>query len=238
LLDEHLLLSGWLGVAAQNEGSSIGGREVDVEHLDRRLDLDQLDVEIPQLGRIYVAQITPLNCVIGAKLRGRSRSVGWRLIEISRSARGKTPASQDKIKRAYGKLLEATGRVVGQATEFGEMVKMQEAENQIVIDYQVYPKRPSDHELLIPAIEAHEPTLGRVPHLVAADAGFYSAKNEPAAKAKGVKRVCVPNRASKSATRKGEQKKRWSRNGQNWRTGCEGRISVSARGGHFAPESS
>jgi IS5 family transposase len=38
-----------------------------------------------------------------------------------------------------------------------------------------------------------------VPRLVAADAGFYSASNEAAAKAKGVKRVCIPNRPSKSA---------------------------------------
>ena len=60
-------------------------------------------------------------------------------------------------------------------------------------------------------------------------AGFYSAKNEARAKAKGVKRVCIPNRSTKSATRKHEQKKRWFRNGQKWRTGCEGRISVVKR---------
>jgi transposase, IS5 family len=65
--------------------------------------------------------------------------------------------------------------------------------------------------------------LGRTPHLVAADAAFYSAKNEAAAKTKGVKRVCVPNRCTKSAERKREQKKRWLR------TGCEGRISVAKR---------
>ena len=75
----------------------------------------------------------------------------------------------------------------------------------------------------------HLAKLGRTPRLVAADAGFYSAKNEAAAIAKGVKRVCIPNRSSKSATRKREQKKRWFRNGQRWRSGCEGRISVSKR---------
>ena len=37
------------------------------------------------------------------------------------------------------------------------------------------------------------------------------------------------NRASKSPARKREQKKRWFRNGQKWRTGCEGRISVIKR---------
>jgi Transposase DDE domain len=37
------------------------------------------------------------------------------------------------------------------------------------------------------------------------------------------------NRSSKSRERKREQKKRWFRNGQKWRTGCEGRISVVKR---------
>ena len=63
-----------------------------------------------------------------------------------------------------------------------------------------------------------------MPHLVAADAGFYSAKNEATAKTKGVKRLCIPNRSTKSPERKREQKKRWFRNGQKWRTGSEGRI--------------
>ena len=71
--------------------------------------------------------------------------------------------------------------------------------------------------------------FGRVPHLVAAHAVFYSGKNEAAAKAKGVKRVCIPNRSTKSPERKREQKKRWFRNGQKWRTGCEERVSVAKR---------
>jgi IS5 family transposase len=48
-------------------------------------------------------------------------------------------------------------------------------------------------------------------------------------KAMGVKRVCIPNRSSKCRERKREQKKRWFRNGQKWRTGCEGHISVVKR---------
>jgi hypothetical protein len=82
---------------------------------------------------------------------------------------------------------------------------------------------------LVPAIETHEAKFGRTPRVVAADAGFYSAKNEAAAKAKGVKRISVPNRSTKSPERKRLQKKRWFRNGQKWRTGCEGRISVIKR---------
>ncbi len=252
-------------------------------------------------------KIAKLTGQAGAKLRDRGRGVGLRLLEIARAARGKAQPSQAKMKLAYGRPLNATGRVVGQAkrfskeittgvkyslvparqvvleghrqlldemlprvqqvmrqtkarivhgdsrsegkivslfepsaevirkgkaskpTEFGKLVKLQEAENQIIIDYEVFARRPSDMDLLLPAIDVHQAKLGRVPRLVAADAGFYSAKNEAAAKTKGVKRVCIPNRSSKSAARKREQKKRWFRNGQRWRTGCEGRISVSKR---------
>jgi IS5 family transposase len=243
----------------------------------------------------------------GAKLRDRSRSVKYRILEIGRAARSKGGTGKEKLEQGYRKLLEATSRVVGQAkrfsreiasgvkkssdvfqqaameglrkeldtmaprvqqvmqqtrarvlggdthvdaklvsifepsteiirkgkaskpTEFGKMVKIQEAENQMIICYEVFEKRPSDSTLLVPAIESHEEQLGRVPNLVAADAAFYSASNEKTAHEKGVKRVCIPNRNTKSADRKKEQKKPWFRDGQKWRTGCEGRISVMKR---------
>jgi IS5 family transposase len=117
----------------------------------------------------------------------------------------------------------------GKPNEFGKMVKLQEAEHQIITAYVVYDTRPSDADLLIPAVDVHAQRLGRVPRLVAGDAAFYSGANETAAHAKGVTRVCVPNRSTKSAERKHEQKKRWFREGQKWRTGCEGRISVVKR---------
>jgi IS5 family transposase len=114
-------------------------------------------------------------------------------------------------------------------TEFGKMVKIQEAEQQIVTHYEVYDERPSDSHLLVPALDIHEQQFGRPPRLVAADAGFFSAHNEAAAHARGVKRVSIPNRSTKSVERKKLQKKRWFRNGQKWRTGAEGRISLLKR---------
>ena len=114
-------------------------------------------------------------------------------------------------------------------TEFGKMVKVQEAEQQIITHYDVYDERPSDAELLIPPLEAHQRQLGRAPRLVSADAAFFSAKNEAAAHAMGVERVSIPNRSTKSPERKSLEKKRWFRNGQKWRTGSEGRISLLKR---------
>jgi len=240
---------------------------------------------------------------VGTKLRDHSRSVKRRVLEIAYASRNKTEKGQQKMKAAYGKLLEATSRVVGQAkkfsgeiasqvkkgprlvlqkakqqldemiprvqqvmrqtrervlrgntkaenkifsvfepdteiirkgkagkpNEFGKLVKIQEAENQIVIHYEVFNPRPSDSGLLTPSIEKHQELLGRVPDLATADAAFFSAANETEAKRLGVKRVAVPSRNTKSEKRKQEQKKRWFKKAQKWRTGCEGRISVLKR---------
>jgi transposase, IS5 family len=109
------------------------------------------------------------------------------------------------------------------------MVKLQEAEQQIVTHYEVYDKRPSDSDLLIPSLQVHEQQFGDVPRLVTADAGFFSAKNEAGAYARGVKRVAIPNLSTKSSDRKALQRRPWFREAMKWRTGCEGRISVLKR---------
>ena len=114
-------------------------------------------------------------------------------------------------------------------TEFGKLVKLQEAENQIITAYQVYEQRPSDCDLLVAAVTIHQQRLERVPELVAGDAGFYSAGGETQAYEMGVKRISIPNHSTKSAERRRHQKQRWFRKGQKWRTGCEGRISVLKR---------
>lgn len=114
-------------------------------------------------------------------------------------------------------------------TEFGKLVQLQEAENQIITHYEVFDERPSDRELLLGAVEAHERKLGRLPQLVTADAGYYSQAQERAVQEKGVKWVAVPNRSTRSPERKQMEKSRWFKKAQRWRTGCEGRISVAKR---------
>ncbi len=90
----------------------------------------------------------------------------------------------------------------GKLDEFGKLVKVQEAENQIVTDYAVYEKRPDDRALLIAAVEEQKRRLGRQPRLVAADAGFSSAANERALEKMGVSRVSIPNYATRDPARR------------------------------------
>jgi IS5 family transposase len=167
-------------------------------------------------------------------LRQELDAMASRVKQVMKQTRARIFRGSTRVEGKILSLFEPSTEVIrkGKAAkpnEFGKMVKLQEAENQIVIDYEVYDRRPNDSDLLIAAIETHQSRFGRTPRLVAADAAFYSTKNEAAAKAKGVKRVCIPNRSTKSPERRREQKKRWFRNGQKWRTGCEGRISVVKR---------
>jgi IS5 family transposase len=139
--------------------------------------------------------------------------------------------------QAEGKLLsifEAHTEVIrkGKAhkpNEFGKLVLIQEAENQIITHYQVCEQRPADSTLLEGCLEKHVELFGSAPARVAADPGFFSAANESKAEQLGVKRVSIPSHDTKSPTRKQRQKQRWFKELQKWRTGCEGRISVLKR---------
>ena len=86
----------------------------------------------------------------------------------------------------------------GKPNEFGKLVKIQEAENQIVTHYSVFDQRPSDSELLIPSLQQHELLFGDMPAMATADAGFFSAANEAEAERMGVKWVAVPSQLTGS----------------------------------------
>ena len=113
----------------------------------------------------------------------------------------------------------------GKKTEFGKLVKIQECETGLITDYAVYEKRPSDTELLLPSVQRHAEVFGRAPDLVAVDQGFYSGKNLRALE-KIVKKACIRQTGKGGKARR---KERWFREGQKWRNGSEGRISVLKR---------
>jgi IS5 family transposase len=157
-----------------------------------------------------------------------------RVRQVIRQAKARVFGGNTKLPDKIVSLFEPHTEIIrkGKAskpTEFGKMVRVQEAENQIIIDYEVFDQRPNDSDLLVAAVETHEECFGRPPDLVAADAGFYSSANEKALAAKGITRVSVPNRNTRSETRRQKQRQRWFKKAQRWRTGCEGRISVLKR---------
>lgn len=113
--------------------------------------------------------------------------------------------------------------------EFGQLVKIQEADGGIITDYERFTTCVADSDLFLPAVERHIETFGRPPQLAAADRGFYSAANEQLAYDKGVKRVCLPQKGKRTKERQQLEQSRWFKAGQRFRAGSEGRISVLKR---------
>jgi IS5 family transposase len=200
--------------------------------------------ELLTLARKVVRQAGRVNKEIGGLARRKQRqtkavveqieTISDRVRQVIRQTKARVFGGNTKVPDKLVSLFEPHTEIIrkGKAskpTEFGKMVKIQEAEHQIITDYEVFENRPNDSDLLVESVERHQECFGRTPELVAADAGFYSSANEKRLEEIGVKRVSVPNRNTKSEARRQKQKQRWFKRGQRWRTGCEGRISVLKR---------
>jgi transposase, IS5 family len=109
-------------------------------------------------------------------------------------------------------------------TEFGTLVKVQEAEGGIVTDVALVPGK-ADAPLLVPSVQYHQRLFGRAPRLAATDRGFYSTEGERTIKQLGVKRPVIPKPGGKSKERTEHERQRWFKAGRAWRAGGEARIA-------------
>jgi IS5 family transposase len=107
-------------------------------------------------------------------------------------------------------------------TEFGRLVKIQEAEAQFITDYAVCERGQSERALWAPALDRHIALFDHAPRLAVADGGFASRSNERAAHDRGVRHVVLPRQSR-------EARSRAARAALRWRTGSEGRISALKR---------
>ena len=109
-------------------------------------------------------------------------------------------------------------------TEFGAVVKVQEAEGGIITDIAVDDAR-ADAPLLVPSVEHHQKLFGRVPGTVATDRGFYSGRGERLLAEMGVKHPVLPKPGHRTQDRIAYERQRWFKQGRAWRAGGEARIS-------------
>jgi IS5 family transposase len=112
---------------------------------------------------------------------------------------------------------------VHKPTEYGQMVKVQEAEGGIVTDIAVVTE--CDSKLLAPAVEHHRRVFGRVPRVVATDRGFFSLDNIRDVAVMGVRCVAVPKPGHRSPGWLARERSRPFRRARAWRAGGEARIA-------------
>lgn len=115
--------------------------------------------------------------------------------------------------------------------EFGHKVFLAESRHGLISDYRVLDGNPLDEGQVAPSLTQHQVTFGGAPALYAADRGFYSPANVEALTTAGVGTECVPQRGGrKTAERAAHETSRAFKQGQRFRAGIEGRISVLLRG--------
>src|SRR5882757_7326766 len=115
--------------------------------------------------------------------------------------------------------------------EFGHKVFLAESAQGLITQYEVLKGNPSDEIHVAPSLERHLESFGRAPELYGSDRGFFSEQNVASCAQEGVTVVCIPQRGGKKTPeREAYEKSADFKQGQRFRAGIEGRISVLFRG--------
>jgi IS5 family transposase len=115
--------------------------------------------------------------------------------------------------------------------EFGHKVFLAESAQGLITQYEVLKGNPVDEIHVLPSLERHKRTFGKAPELYSSDRGFFSERNLALCKQARVKVACIPQRGGrKSPKREAYEHSAAFKEGQRFRAGIEGRISVLFRG--------
>jgi len=115
--------------------------------------------------------------------------------------------------------------------EFGHKVFLAESPRGLITQYEILDGNPVDEEHVVVSLVRHKQTFGDAPKLYGSDRGFFSERNVALCEQNGVKVVCIPQGGgTKAPEREAYEKTREFKNGQRFRAGIEGRISVLFRG--------
>ena len=115
--------------------------------------------------------------------------------------------------------------------EFGHKVFLAESAQGLITQYEVLDGNPVDEQHVVPSLQRHRQAFGGAPELYGSDRGFFSERNVTSCKQDGVKVVCIPQRGgAKAPEREAYEKSSEFKDGQRFRAGIEGRISVLFRG--------
>jgi IS5 family transposase len=115
--------------------------------------------------------------------------------------------------------------------EFGHKVFLAESACGLITQYRVLDGNPSDQDQVDTALDRHQKTFRRCPELCSLDRGFFSEENVELCRRAGVKIVCIPQcGGKKTPQRQAYENSPVFKQGQRFRAGIEGRISVLFRG--------
>ena len=117
----------------------------------------------------------------------------------------------------------------GKPVEFGHKVLLAQTGEKFVSHYRVLEHCEEDNTLLPEVLDAHHTLFGEGPAVLAADKGFYKSAAQLAALEKDIETVSICKKGRRTAEETAREKTEDFQDGQRFRAGVEGSISVLKR---------
>lgn len=160
--------------------------------------------------------------------------LGERVIDQTRRRvlQGETVPAEEKLYSIFEPHTDLIKRGKTQKpVEFGHKVFLAESAQGLITEYRVLEGNPVDSDHVQASLDHHQKIFQHAPDRYAADRGFYSVESVQNCRDAGVSQVCIPQRGGqKTAEQEELERSRAFKQGQRFRAGIEGRISVLFRG--------
>ena len=139
-------------------------------------------------------------------------------------------AADEKIYSLFEEHTELLKRgKAGKPIEFGHKVLVAQTGEKFIHHYEVFPKRQEDKELLAPTLKAHKHLFGTGPDVLATDKGFYENMKQILKLEENITTVSICKKGRRNQAEYNRESSEEFKDGQRFRAGCEGSISVLKR---------
>jgi len=139
-------------------------------------------------------------------------------------------AADEKVYSLFEEHTELLKRgKAGKPIEFGHKVLIAQTGEKFIHHYQVLPKRKEDKELIEPTLKAHKQLFGTGPGVLATDKGFYENMKQILKLGKNITTVSICKKGRRNRQEYEREITEEFKDGQRFRAGCEGSISVLKR---------
>ena len=139
-------------------------------------------------------------------------------------------AADEKVYSLFEEHTELLKRgKAGKPIEFGHKILIAQTGEKFIHHYEVFPKRKEDKELIRPALKAHKQLFGTSPDLLATDKGFYENMKQVLKLEEKITTVSICKKGRRNQQEYERESTEEFKDGQRFRAGCEGSISVLKR---------
>ena len=117
----------------------------------------------------------------------------------------------------------------GKGIEFGHVVNLQQVREKFITGYDVFEKKPVEHELVDPTLARHEAVFGAYPDVYADDKGAYESMAKLYALEEKIPVVAIGKKGKRNAKEAAREHAPAFKLAQKFRAGIEGSISFLKR---------